>query len=83
MLTAVVTGAAREIGRALSRQLARDGYAVHLADIAPSDDAAAEIGGISHLLDVVDADAEYEAWKASLVPRSQRGQFTWLRWSRS
>lgn len=57
MPTAVVTGAASGIGRALSRQLAHEGHTVHLADIARSHDAAAEIGGISHLLDVTDPDA--------------------------
>lgn len=57
MPTAVVTGAANGIGRALSGQLASEGCTVHLADIAPSHDAAAEIGGISHLLDVADPDA--------------------------
>jgi NAD(P)-dependent dehydrogenase (short-subunit alcohol dehydrogenase family) len=51
---AVVTGAASGIGRALATRLAGEGYVVHLADIAPTQDPAAESGGTSHLLDVTD-----------------------------
>jgi NAD(P)-dependent dehydrogenase (short-subunit alcohol dehydrogenase family) len=37
MRTAVVTGAAGGIGRALAVQLAGEGYRVHLADVADVD----------------------------------------------
>jgi NAD(P)-dependent dehydrogenase (short-subunit alcohol dehydrogenase family) len=54
MKAAVVTGAASGIGRALSRQLRAAGYQVHLADIAATEAFAAEVGGISHRVDVSD-----------------------------
>ena len=56
MLTAVVTGAASGIGRALARQLASEGHLVHLADIADTADLAAEIGGQPALVDVREPD---------------------------
>lgn len=66
MTTAVVTGAASGIGRALARQLSSEGYAVHLADVAPCDDLAAELGGTSTLVDVADpAQLEELARRAS------------------
>jgi NAD(P)-dependent dehydrogenase (short-subunit alcohol dehydrogenase family) len=55
MKTAVVTGAASGIGRALSLQLAAAGHRVHLADVAPTDALADEIGGVPHHVDVSDA----------------------------
>lgn len=54
---AVVTGAASGIGRALAERLAADGYHVHLADIAPTDDLARQLAGTPHILDVADAGA--------------------------
>lgn len=54
---AVVTGAASGIGRALAVTLAVDGYHVHLADISPTAHLASELGGRSHVVDVVDANA--------------------------
>jgi NAD(P)-dependent dehydrogenase (short-subunit alcohol dehydrogenase family) len=57
MQTAIVTGAASGIGRALAEQLSQDGYSVHLADIAPTHEVAAQTDGTSHLLDVTDPDA--------------------------
>jgi NAD(P)-dependent dehydrogenase (short-subunit alcohol dehydrogenase family) len=54
MSTAVVTGAASGIGRALALRLAGAGHQVHLADIAPTDLLAAEIAGVAHQVDVSD-----------------------------
>ncbi len=52
MGTAVVTGAAGGIGRALARRLAATGHQVHLADISDTADLAAEVGGVAHTVDV-------------------------------
>jgi NAD(P)-dependent dehydrogenase (short-subunit alcohol dehydrogenase family) len=52
MDTAVVTGAASGIGRALVVGLAAQGHRVHLADISSTDDLAAEVGGVAHAVDV-------------------------------
>lgn len=56
MSGAVVTGAASGIGRALAVKLADQGYRVHLADIAPTDDLAEAIGGVSAPTDVTSSD---------------------------
>lgn len=52
MGTAVVTGAAGGIGRALTRRLAATGHQVHTADISDTADLAAEVGGVAHVVDV-------------------------------
>jgi len=81
MTAAVVTGAASGIGRALARHLAGDGSLVHLADVAPTTELAAEIGGIAHDVDVADpgqlqdlahaaADATFVCLNAGIVGTS-------------
>jgi NAD(P)-dependent dehydrogenase (short-subunit alcohol dehydrogenase family) len=57
MGTAVVTGAASGIGRALARRLAAMGHLVHLVDVSPTSDLAATLGGVAHTVDVADDDA--------------------------
>lgn len=58
---AVVTGAARGLGREIARMLAAHGYAVHLTDVDPDlvQEAAAEIGptATGAVLDVRDGEA--------------------------
>ena len=56
MGTAVVTGAAGGIGRALARRLAAAGHLVHLADVSDTADLANEVGGVAHSVDVSDAE---------------------------
>jgi 3-oxoacyl-[acyl-carrier protein] reductase len=59
--TALVTGAARGIGKSIARSLAREGAHVILVDIpsanAPLSEVADEIGGTPLLLDVTSEDA--------------------------
>lgn len=67
MTTAVITGGAGEIGRALARSFAEDGYTVHVVDLSPEATAVAElVGGIAHILDLSDSDAVTEL---SDIPR--------------
>ena len=58
-VTAVVTGAASGIGRALARLLARRRAHVHVVDRdgAGAAAVAAEVGGVASTVDVTDADA--------------------------
>ena len=59
MSTAVVTGAASGIGRALAQALARSGHTVHLVDVQPVHGLAEELGGHAWEVDVSD-DAQVE-----------------------
>lgn len=61
--TAAVTGAAGGLGLALARRLAGEGLHVHLADVAPVEEAAAAVGGTPARVDVTDP-AQVEAWAA-------------------
>lgn len=65
MRTALVTGAASGIGRALARQLAAEGYAVHMVDVAPDMGLADELGGLAHRVDVSRPD-EWAALAATV-----------------
>jgi short-subunit dehydrogenase len=63
-----VTGAARGIGEALARELARRGHSLLLGDLDPSVvELAASLGGVGGVLDVT-SDSSYVAW-LTLVPR--------------
>ena len=56
MSTAVVTGAASGIGRALAVRLAAKGYRIHLADVVATEELATELGGVPHRVDVTRPD---------------------------
>ena len=56
MSSAVVTGAASGIGRALATRLASEGHQVHLVDLATTVALAAQLGGVAHVADVGAAD---------------------------
>jgi 2-hydroxycyclohexanecarboxyl-CoA dehydrogenase len=61
--TALVTGAARGIGKAIAAELAAQGHRVAVADILEdaASETASEIGGIAVRLDVTDSGAVDEA----------------------
>ncbi len=66
MTTVAVTGAARGIGAAIAQELRARGYDLLLGDLDGCAALAAELGGVSGVLDVTD-QASYVAWLA-LVP---------------
>jgi short-subunit dehydrogenase len=68
MTTVAITGAARGIGEAIARELARRGHTLLLGDLDDSVVGLAEsLGGVGAVLDVTDQQS-YDAWLA-LVPR--------------
>lgn len=54
--SAMVTGAARGIGRAIAERLAADGLAVSVADLTGAEEVAAAVDGLALRLDVTDPD---------------------------
>jgi NAD(P)-dependent dehydrogenase (short-subunit alcohol dehydrogenase family)/uncharacterized glyoxalase superfamily protein PhnB len=56
MSTAVVTGAASGIGLALASRLSHAGHLVHLADLSPLNDVAAQLEGVPHQVDVANGE---------------------------
>src|SRR5215475_13122195 len=61
--TAVVTGGASGIGAAIVRTFAREGAAVHIADIHPENTkrVASDVNGTAHICDVADESATSSA----------------------
>ena len=67
MAVVAITGAARGIGEALARELARRGHTLLLGDLDPDVVALAQhLGGVGAVLDVT-SQSSYEAW-LGLVP---------------
>ena len=65
MKTAVVTGGASGIGRAVAERLRADGFRVAVIDLAPSDD---EFGHVADVTDRTQVDATVAAIREQLGP---------------
>lgn len=78
--TAVVTGGAGAIGRAVATAFADSGAEVHVVDLSPETEViAAEVGGIAHVLDVTDPDELAELSELTSVDVLVNGAGAWER----
>lgn len=67
---AIVTGAARGIGRGIALALAREGADVTVADVLPTDEAVAEIGAYKRRALGISCDVTHSADIATVIERT-------------